>query len=200
MQLTEVFQAQERMKTTTGAARATRRLGMVPAIIYGGKEEPKMVAINCKQLLQESQKAGFFNRVYEVAVGKNKCQVIVRDLQLHPRDDIPLHVDFQRITKDSKINVSVPLVFINEDKSPGLKMGGILNIVLHSIEVVCSPHAIPEKLEINLTGLAINHSIHLDALKLPDGVKIAHPERDSTLATIATPSGMKEEAAAATPA
>lgn len=193
MQTAEVFKAQERQKTTTGAARAIRNSGMVPAIVYGGKSEPQKISIDYKHLLKECQKAGFFSRIYNIELNKKIEQVIARDLQLHPVHDTPMHVDFQRVTKDSKINVHVPLYYINEDKAAGIKLGGILNVVVHSLEVVCSPNSIPEKFEIDLTGMGMNHSIHLDAIKLPDGVKIAHPERDNTIATIVAGSGGKDQ-------
>jgi large subunit ribosomal protein L25 len=193
MQTAEVFKAHARTKTTTGAARAVRNSGMVPAIVYGGKAEPQKISVDYKQLLKECQKAGFFSRIYNIELNKNVEQVIARDLQLHPVHDTPIHVDFQRVTKDSKINVHVPLYYINEDKATGIKLGGILNVVVHSLEVVCSPNSIPEKFEVDLTGMGMNHSIHLDSIKLPEGVKIAHPERDNTIATIVAGSSKDQE-------
>lgn len=181
------LQAEERQGTGTGIARALRREGKIPGIVYGGKDTPLPISIDLKNVNIELQKPGFFSRVYTMDMGKSKIQVIARDIQFHPVTDIALHVDFQRVDKDSKINVSIPVEYINEDKAPGIKLGGILNVIIHNLEVVCLANSIPEKLTIDLTGMNINQSVHLDSVQLPNGVRAAHASRDCTLVTIVPP-------------
>lgn len=187
------LQAEERQGTGTGIARALRREGKIPGIIYGGKDTPLPIAIDLKNVNTEIQKPGFFSRVYTIETGKSKVQVIARDVQFHPVTDTALHVDFQRVDKNSKINVSVPVEYINEDKSPGIKLGGMLNIIIHNLEIICPADSIPEKVTIDLTGMNINQSVHLDTIELPSGVKAANVSRDHTLVTIVPPSGSEEE-------
>lgn len=191
------LKAEERQGTGTGVARALRRIGKIPGIIYGGGHEPQPIAVDLKVVSNEIQTPGFFSRVYTLEMDqakvRTKLQVIARDIQFHPVTDIPLHVDFQRVNKDSKIHVSVPVEYINEDKAPGLKLGGMLNVIIHNLEVVCPADSIPEKITIDLAGLNINQSVHLEAIELPNGVKAAHAARDYTLVTIVPPSGADEE-------
>lgn len=186
--------AEEREGTGTGVARALRRDGKIPGVVYGGSEKPQSIAISAKDVMAEAFKPGFFSRVYTLELSpKKKLQVIARDIQFHPVTDNPLHVDFQRIDKNSKINVSIPVEYINEDKAPGLKLGGMLNIIVHNLEVVCPADSIPEKLTIDLSGMNINQSIHLDAVELPKGVKAANAARDNTLVTIAAPASSDDK-------
>lgn len=191
------LKAEERQGTGTGVARALRRVGKIPGIIYGGGQDPQPIAVDLKVVSHEIQKPGFFSRVYTVEMDQakvqTKLQVIARDIQFHPVTDIPLHVDFQRVDKDSKIHVSVPIEYINEDKAPGLKLGGMLNIIVHNLDVVCPADSIPERITIDLAGLNINQSVHLETVELPKGVKAAHAARDCTLVTIVPPSGADEE-------
>jgi large subunit ribosomal protein L25 len=182
-----------RTHSGTGGARAVRREGLIPGIIYGETKEPEMISVDIRALTKEYHQTGFFSRIYKLSVAGAEQQVIVRDVQVHPVTDVPLHVDFQRVSKGSKVHVSVSITFINEDKAPGLKKGGVLNTIVHALELVCAADQIPEKLVVDLTGLEMNNSIHIDALKLPEGVVAAHPERDHTLATIVAPSIMVEE-------
>ncbi len=194
------LQAQERLSGGTGVARALRRQGMVPGIIYGDNKQPEMIVVDYKILNQECHTLAFFSKVITLNVDNKKQQVIVKDVQLHPVKDIPIHVDFQRVNKDSKVHVSVPLIYINEDKAPGIKRGGALNIILHTLELVCPTQSIPEKLVVDLSGAEMGVSIHLESLQLPAGAKAAHADRDHVLATIVAPSGMTEETTtAATP-
>lgn len=187
------LQAEERQGTGTGVARTLRREGKIPGIIYGGKDAPLPIAFDLKSVNTEVHRPGFFSRVYTLEMGKAKLQVIARDIQFHPVTDVILHVDFQRVDKDSKIHVSVPVEYVNEEKAPGLKLGGMLNIIIHNLEVVCPANAIPEKITIDLAGMNINQSIHLDSIDLPAGVKAAHSARDYTLVTIVPPSSEDEE-------
>jgi large subunit ribosomal protein L25 len=195
------LKAELRTKSGTGGARAVRNAGMVPGIIYGNKQDPEMIAIDPKMLSAECLQPGFFSKLYSMSLEGKEQQVIAKDVQFHPVTDRPLHVDFMRVSKGAKMRVFVPITFTNEDKAPGIKRGGVLNIVHHDIELICPVQAIPAKLVVDLSGRDINQTIHLEALNLPEGVVAAHPERDNTIATIVAPSGMSEEApAAATPA
>jgi large subunit ribosomal protein L25 len=191
--LAHILDAQERTAAGTGVARAIRRDKMVPAIIYGGKSEPLMIAVDEKQLLKETQTAGFFSRIITLKLNNKETPVLAKDVQLHPVTDMPLHVDFQRIDKDSRVHVHVPFQFINEEKSPGIKRGATLNIVAHNLEVICSPNAIPEMITVDLSKLEMNGSVTLDTIKLPANVKAANEARDHVIATLV--GGAKEAAA-----
>lgn len=200
--------AQAREKGGKGPARAVRRAGNIPAVIYGAKEPPMLIAVPPKETTRELHRPGFFTRRMTITIDGKKHDVLPRDVQLDPVTDRPVHFDFLRITKDSILEVMVPVVFLNEGASPGLKKGGVLNIVRHEVGVRCKPDAIPEKLEFDLTGLEIGHSIHISAIKLPSGVTPVIRDRDFTVATIAPPTVVREEdtakpaadAAAAAPA
>lgn len=185
-----------REKVGKGAARATRRAGFIPAVIYGNKEPPVAIAIEPRALWAELNKAGFLTRLFDVSVGNKKERVICRDWQRHPVSGRPLHVDFLRVTGDSRIHVHVPIHFTNHEKSPGIKRGGVLNIVAHEIEVIAPGNAIPSELIIDLTGLEIGTSVHLSALKLPEGVTPVTHEKNPTLATIIAPTVASAQAEA----
>ena len=190
-----VLEAQERTASGTGSARAIRRSDLVPAIVYGGTAEPFMVAVNKKQLDAECSTAGFFSRIFTLNVNGKSHQVLAKDVQLHPVTDVALHVDFQRVDKDSRVRVHVQLNFINEEKSPGVKRGGTLNVIVHKLEIVCSPMEIPESLTVDLIKLDMNGSIVLDDVKLPANVKPANAARDHVIATLVGGAKDKEEEA-----
>jgi large subunit ribosomal protein L25 len=185
--------ASPRTLSGTGGARAVRTSGMVPGIIYGNKKEPEMIAMDPKVLMTECLQPGFFSRLYSVALDGKEQEVLAKAVQFHPVTDRPIHVDFMRISKGAKVHVFVPVTFINDDKAPGIKRGGVLNIVHHNLELICPAHSIPEKLVVDLSGCDINQTIHLDTLALPSDVVAAHPERDNTIATIVAPTVMEEE-------
>lgn len=168
-----------------GAARAVRREGRVPAVIYGEKQEPENVSLDGSELWSVYQRGRFFSTVLDLTVDGQKRRVLPRDVQLDPVRDFPIHVDFQRVGASNRVRVVVPVRFINEGLSPGLKRGGVLNIVRHELEVTCSPDSIPHHFEIDLAGLEIGRSIHISALKLPEGVRPTILNRDFTIATIA---------------
>ena len=194
-----VLSATTRERATKGAARAERRLGKVPAVIYGDKQAPITVSLESNHLTRQLERPGFFTHLFDLDVEGKKHRVLPRDVQYDPVSDRPLHVDFLRVSSSTKVRVGVPVVFLNADKSPGIKRGGTLNIVHHEIEVLCSPDAIPEKFEVSLEGLQINDAVHLSAVKLPEGIKLTTQEKDFTVATIAVPSAIRaeqEEAAA----
>ena len=196
MSTTITLNVSPRTLSGTGGARAVRTSGMVPGIIYGNKKDPEMISIDPKALMTECLQPGFFSRLYSVAVDGKEQEVLAKAVQFHPVTDRPIHVDFMRISKGSKVHVFVPITFINEDKAPGIKRGGVLNIVHHNLELICPAHAIPEKLVIDLTGHDINQTIHLESLVLPSDVVAAHPDRDNTIATIVAPTVMEEEKSA----
>jgi large subunit ribosomal protein L25 len=179
--------ATKRSGSGTGAARAVRREGMVPAIIYGGTGEPESIAIQARLLERELRKPSFFGTLLDVEIDGSKTRVLPRDVQHHPVTDFPLHVDFLRVTENTRIHVDVPVHFINEEKSPGLTRGGVLNVVRFEVEVFCRAGSIPESLIVDLTGTDIGDSIHISAVALPDGVRPVEGDRDFTIATIAAP-------------
>ena len=189
--------ATARDRAGKGAAREARRQGLVPGVIYGDKQSPVMINLNARELERQLRRPGFFNHLFEVKVGNDTHRVLARELQQDPVTDRALHVDFLRVSKNSRIEVAVPVNFINETKSPGLKRGGVLNIVRHEVEVLCSPEAIPEELVIDLTGWDVGDSIHISAVTLPEGVTPTITDRDFTVATIAAPSALKSEENAA---
>jgi large subunit ribosomal protein L25 len=185
--------AETRERAGKGASRALRREGRVPAVVYGGKEEPLAIHVEAKELIRQLGTGHFFNSVVEVEVGGNKFRTLPKDVAFHPVSDRPLHVDFLRLSADSKVNVEVPVLFINEAGSPGLKRGGVLNVVRHELELVCESDKIPDDIAIDVTGLDIGDSIHISHVTLPAGSVSAITDRDFTIATIVAPSGLKSE-------
>lgn len=184
---------EKRDSTGTGAARACRNSGKVPGIVYGEKRDPQGVAIDPKVLLAEIYKPNFFATIYDLDVEGKKEQILVKDVQIHPVTDYPMHVDFMRVSKGSKITVSVPVNFINEDKAPLIKRGGVLNIVRHALEVSAPVESVPEAFTIDLSEIDLTKGIHIDLLDMPKGVSVVHPKRDYTLATVVTKRVKDEE-------
>ena len=192
-QLTEL-KATARPRAGKGAARQARREGKVPGVIYGDGQPPQTVALEFTDLWKQVIKGHFTSTVFEVSVDGSKSRVIPRDLQLDPIKDQPIHVDFMRIGKDGRIRVEVPVRFVNEALSPGLKRGGVLNIVRHDVEVICPYDHIPPYFEVDLTGLEIGRSIHISAVQLPKDAELTIKDRDFTIATIAGAVKQEEEA------
>ncbi|MEE2745494.1 MAG: 50S ribosomal protein L25/general stress protein Ctc [Pseudomonadota bacterium] len=184
--------AMVREKAGKGYARAQRKAGRVPAIIYGDNQESVMISLERKEVEKLSQSTNFFTQIFELDIEGAKHQALARDLQLHPVTDGPMHVDFMRFNEKTKIVLSIPVTFINEDLSPGLKRGGVLNIVRREVELLCSPLNIPRVLVFDVDGLDIGDTIHIGAIELPDGVS-ATTDRDFTVATIAAPTLMPVE-------
>jgi large subunit ribosomal protein L25 len=176
-----------RNRAGKGAARATRRAGRVPAVIYGNKLDPIMISLDPIELMLQIRGPGFFSRVYELDADGNKNRVLPRDLQLDPVTDQPLHVDFMRFSSKTRLKVEVTVVFENEEECPGLHVGGVLNVVRHAIELLCSPDSIPESLVVDLSGLEVGDSVHISSIKLPEDVELTIKDRDFTVATIAAP-------------
>ena len=183
-QVSEI-KASARPRAGTGGARAVRREGRVPAVIYGDGNEPQNVAVDFADLTKLIGRGKFLSTVFDVNIDGKKSRVIPREVQVDPVKDFPVHVDFQRVGASGKIRVNVPVKFINETLSPGLKRGGVLNIVRHEVEVICPADAIPAVFEFNLEGLEIGRSIHISAVKMPEGVRPTITNRDFTVATIA---------------
>ncbi len=205
MPKTSSLQVTGRDRAGKGAARATRRDGLVPAVIYGGNQDATLIALEPKTLVALMHDPAFKTNIFEVEVGGKKQRTMAMDVQLHPVSDQPIHADFRRIEKDTLVRVPIPVRFHNEGASPGIKVGGVLNIVRHDVEVRARPDDLPDHIDVDLTGMKIGDSVHISAVKLPDGVKPTIA-RDFTICTIAAPTVMTAEeetptaGAAATPA
>ena len=187
------FAAQIRDRAGKGAARATRREGRVPGVIYGDNQDPVLISLDPIELMKQINVTGFFARVYEVDVAGEKYRVLARDLQLDPVSEQPIHIDLMRFSAETRVNVEIQVNFENEDKCPGLRMGGVLNVVRFMIELRCRPDNIPETLTADLSGLEIGDSLHISAIELPEDVELTITDRDFTVATIAAPTVMEEE-------
>src|SRR5690606_25067289 len=195
------LKAEAREQVGKGSARAVRRNGKVPAVIYGDKQPLLAIALSYKDIFYKIHGGGFLTTVATIDVGGKKIQVLPKDFQLDPVKDFPLHVDFLRVGKTTAVNVNVPVHFINEEKSPGIKRGGVLNIVRHEVEFHCPANAIPDSITVDLAGSEIGDSIHISAVTLPAGVKPVISDRDFTIATIAgTAAATPETDGAAAPA
>jgi large subunit ribosomal protein L25 len=179
------IKAYARLRSGTGGARQVRRQAQVPGVVYGNAEAPQNISLYTNELVNLMQRGRFLSTVIDLDMDGAKTRVIPREVQLDPVNDKLVHVDFQRIGPGARIRVNVPVRFINEGLSPGLKRGGVLNIVRHEIEVTCPADAIPDHFEFNLEGLEIGRSIHISAIKLPEGVKPTILNRDFTVATVA---------------
>lgn len=175
-----------------GAARATRREGRVPAVIYGDKKAPVLVSLDPRVIIKEASKKGFWTRQFEIKAGKVKEAVMCQDVQFHPVTDAIMHVDFIRTVKGAKMNVNVPLEFINEEACVGIKEGGVLNIVRREIEIICTPENMPSSIQIDLASVVLGDSIKVADIDIRKNVEI-NLEDTLTVATIAAPTVMKEE-------
>lgn len=185
--------AEQRERAGKGASRELRRTGRVPAVIYGDKKTPLSVHVDEKILTKMLSTGHFMNTVVMIDSAGKKHRTLPKDVQFHPVSSRPIHVDFLRIGEHSTVTVAIPVRFDNEEDSPGLKRGGVLNIVQHDIELICDAAEIPDELHIDLTGLDIGDSIHISNVKLPKGAKPAIDDRDFTVATLVAPSAMKSE-------
>lgn len=187
------FTCELRKRSGTGGSRAVRRDGWVPAILYGGDLEPANIKLRYNEVLKAYNTGRLISVLSKIKVDGQEQEVIGRDVQVDPVKDLPLHVDLMRVSEKTRINVDVPMVFLNEEKSPGLETGGVLNVVRHTVEVIAPATRIPESLEADLTGAEVGDAIHISSVKLPDGVELTITDRDFTLATIAAPSAMRSE-------
>jgi len=177
--------ASPRDRVGKGAARGLRREGRVPGVIYGDKKPPEPIVMERKDLWMQIRTGQFLNTIYMLNVGGETTRVIPRDVQFDPVRDFPIHVDFLRLGAGARVTVEVPVAFINESESPGLRRGGVLNVVRHAIELRCLPEAIPEQLEADLTGLEIGDTLHVSAITLPEDGELTITDRVFTVATIA---------------
>lgn len=183
--------AETRDRAGKGASRELRRQNRVPAVIYGNKQEPELIHVEEKALIKLLMTGHFSNSVVEIELGGKKQITIPKDVAFHPVSDRPTHVDFLRIVKGAKVDIEVPVAFINEDASPGLKRGGVLNIVRHELELICDNDKIPDDIQIDVAGFDIGDSIHISHVKLPKGSESKITDRDFTIATIVAPSALK---------
>jgi large subunit ribosomal protein L25 len=194
--------AETRERAGKGASRALRREGRVPAVIYGNNEEPTVVHLEEKMLMKALHTGHFMNSVVMIEVNGASVRTLPKDVSFHPVTERPLHADFLRISEHAKVTVAVPVHFENEEASPGIKRGGVLNVVAHELELTCDAAEIPDQILIDLTGYEVGDSIHLSAITLPNGVTSAIDDEEYTIATIVAPSALlskddEEEAAAA---
>lgn len=186
-----VLSAETRDRGGKGASRELRRNGRVPAVVYGGKEEPLMIHVEEKLLMKQLMTGFFLNSVVMIEVDGKTIRTLPKDVAFHPVKDRPLHADFLRIAKDAKVQVGVPVLFENEELAPGLKRGGVLNIVRHELELICEADKIPDEIIIDVTGFDIGDSIHISHVTLPKGCESFITDRDFTIATIVAPSALK---------
>ncbi len=184
--------ATTREKVGKGAARSVRRQGMVPAVIYGGDGPPLAVSLNDREVTNRIHGGGFYTTIANITIDGESIPTLPRDYQLDPVSDKPLHVDFLRVASGSTVTVDVPVRFVNEGQAPGIRRGGVLNVVRHRVSLVCPVDAIPEQIVADLTGLEIGDSLHISAVPLPEGVATTI-RRDFTVATVAAAAGVKEE-------
>lgn len=189
--------AEPRSQAGKSAARVTRRAGRIPAIVYGDGKEPVLISLEPRAVGHHLARPGFFNHVVAISVAGETHRTLPREVQYHPVTDMPIHLDFQRVGAGSQVTVAVPVVFINQEQAPGLRRGGILNVVRHEIEMVCSVDSIPERIVADLTGLDIGDSLHIGAVEMPAQARPVIQDRDFTIASIAASSAVREEAAAA---
>tara|TARA_R110002110_G_scaffold9986_8_gene49081 strand:- start:2645 stop:3334 length:690 start_codon:yes stop_codon:yes gene_type:complete len=187
MAVVETVPASPRDGVGKGSARQARRDGQVPAVIYGNKEEPILLTLERRVLNKELDNPQFFIQLVDIEIDGTKHRVLPRDVQFHPVSDFPMHVDFLRFDPKRKIAANVPVVFEGEEESPGLKSGGVLNVVRYEVEVFCTADNIPPELVLQLAGLDVGDSMHASAVTLPDGVEFVITDRDFTIATIAAP-------------
>lgn len=183
-----VLDAAQRDRVGKGAARAARRSGRLPAVLYGDKKDPMAITLDPRIVGLAYANPGFFAQLFDIAVDGANHRALCRDVQVDPVSDVPIHADFLRVTAATRINVDVPVHFINEEESPGLKRGGVLNVVRHTVEILSRADSIPSELVVDLIVADIGDSIHISQVEMPEGATPAIADRDFTVATIAAPS------------
>ncbi len=193
MAQTYELQATSRERVGKGSARALRRDNKIPAVIYGGNKEPLPIALDAKETTLTLHGGGFMTKLATIHVDGKKELVLARDYQLDPVRDTLVHVDFLRVSAKTRLAVDVPVHFINDEQSPGIKRGGVLNVVRHTVELECPATEIPEKITVDLAGVDLNGSVHISHVDLPANVTPTITDRDFTIATVAAPAGLKEE-------
>ena len=183
------IKAEARSQVGKGSARAARRAGLVPAVIYGNKQSPIPITMDANKWRQLMNKPGIFSQLMNIEVNEDTYFVLPRDIQQHPVSEEAEHIDFLRVTKNATVAVGINVEFLNEDKCTGLKLGGVLNVVRPQVELNCPAISIPEKITVDLEGLNVGHTIHISAIELPDGCTPTITDRDFTVATMAAPRG-----------
>ena len=191
--------AEARDRAGKGASRALRREGRVPAVVYGDKKGPLSVHVEEKLLAKMLSTGHFMNSVVMIEIDGKPNRTLPKAVDFHPVTSRPIHVDFLRIGEHSQVNVNVPVRFDNEEDSPGLKRGGVLNIVAHDLALICDASEIPDEIHVDLTGLEIGDTLHISQIKLPKGAKVANADEDFTVATVVAPSAMKQTEEEAAP-
>ena len=181
-----------REETGTGSARAARRDGAVPGVLYGGGQGPVAIAMRKNEVLKALNSGQFLSNMIEISHDGKKQKVITKDVQFHPVSDMPVHVDFYRVKEDTVIEVEVSVTFKGDDVAPGIKRGGILNVVRYNIEVKCPAGSIPDTIEVDISDMEIGDSLHISEVTLPEGVQPAIDDRDFTIATIVSSRASKE--------
>ena len=193
MAQTATLNALVRERAGKGAARAVRREGRVPAVIYGDKQDPQTISMDYHELMKQVQTGRFLSTLVDIDVDGTKVRTIPRDVQFDPGQDFVVHVDFLRLGVGARIAVEVAINFLGEEDSPGLKRGGVLNVVRHSVEIMCPADAIPEEFDLDVSALDIGDGVHASDLTLPEGMTFTITDRNFTIATISAPSGGADE-------
>jgi large subunit ribosomal protein L25 len=188
--------AESRAAAGKGPARALRRTGRIPAVVYGAAQAQEMISLEARALRRELHKPRFFSTLYTLEVDGAAVRVLPREVQLHPVTDEPIHADFVRVSAGARVTVELRVTFLNEDTSPGLKKGGVLNVVRREVELSCPADAIPAEITLDLTSADIGDSLHISQIALPEGVHPTITDRDFTIATISAPTVVSEEAEA----
>ncbi len=183
------FVAEDRSAVGKGAARTLRKSGRVPAVVYGENKDQLMISLEARALRRELQKARFYSTLCALEINGKPVRVLPREIQLHPVSDEPVHADFVYVSKGAAVTVEVPVVFLNEESCPGIKRGGVLNVVRREVELVCPADAIPDNITVDLAEAEISDSLHYSDATVPEGVEPTITDRDFTIATIAAPSG-----------
>jgi large subunit ribosomal protein L25 len=191
---TTTFAAEERAASGKGGARRLRRAGRVPGIIYGERKEQQLISLEARLLKRALGDPHFHSTLCTLTLNGEEIRTLPREVQVHPVTEMPIHADFERVTRGSKVTVTVRVHFVNEEASPGLKRGGVLNIVRREVEIVCPADSIPAEIVVDLAGFDINDSLHISNAALPDGVQPTITDRDFTIATISPPTVMAAEA------
>lgn len=185
--------AEARDRAGKGASRSLRREGRVPAVVYGQKKQPLSIHVEEKLLSKMLSTGHFMNTVVMIDVGGDATRTLPKAVDFHPVSSRPVHVDFLRISEHTQVHVAIPVRFENEEAAPGLKRGGVLNVVQHELEIICDAASIPDEIHVSLEGLEIGNSIHMSQVKLPAGATIVNKDEDFTVATVVAPSAMKSE-------
>ena len=188
-----VMPATKRGKVGKGSARSARREGRIPAVVYGEKKPALSITVEAKELVRQLNTGSFFTTLFNIKVDGESNQVLPREVQMHPVTDAPEHVDFLRVGADTVVTVDVPVEFQNEENCPGLRVGGVLNVVRYTVEVSCRPDQIPNSIVVDLAEAELGDSLHISAVQLPEGVTPTITDRDFTIATIAAPTAVQDE-------